>query len=140
MIFLDTNVLSETMRVRPDPAVMSWLAKKGNRTVISTVVLAELSFGIEKIRPAERAKRLDVAVAGIRVGYAKKLYGFDEESALIYAKIMGSAVRRGAPRPILDGMIAAITLRHAAILATRNTTDFEPLGVRVTNPWDPNER
>ena len=64
-----------------------------------------------------------------------KIYGFDEESALIFGEIMGQAFRLGRMMKTADAMIAAITLRHNAVLATRNVADFEFLKMKLVNPW-----
>ena len=136
MIFLDTNVLSEAMRIAPDARVMRWLGALGERGSVSTVVLAELRFGIERIRPSERAPRLANVLAELVHGYAGRIHGFDLDAAFIYGEIMGKASRAGRPMQAPDGMIAAISLRHKAELATRNVRDFEALGVTVVNPWE----
>ncbi len=58
MIFLDTHVVSETLKRAPEPTVLRWLEKHDAELALSTVVIAELAFGISKIRPDERAQRL----------------------------------------------------------------------------------
>lgn len=136
MIFTDTNVLSETVRPRPNTQVLKWLEKHDPELAMSTVVLAELSFGIEKIRADERAKRLSGFFQETRARFSGRIYGFDESSALIYGKIMGEAVREGRTLPAADGMIAAIALRHDAALATRNKRNFGIRVLRVIDPWE----
>jgi predicted nucleic acid-binding protein len=136
LIFLDTNVVSEVMRARPDPKVVEWLAVHAVDLVLSTVLIAEISFGISKIRPSERSPRLTQQLDQIRETYSGRIHSFDVEAAEIYGGIMGKAARAGRPIQFPDGMIAAITLRHQAELATRNVRDFGALGVKVVNPWD----
>jgi predicted nucleic acid-binding protein len=53
LIFLGTNVISETLRKSPDPTVMAWLAAHDDSLAIPTVTIAEIAFGIAKIRPDE---------------------------------------------------------------------------------------
>ena len=57
MIFLDTNVVSETLKRAPEPSVLRWLEKHDAELALSTVVIAELALGVSKIRPDERAQR-----------------------------------------------------------------------------------
>ena len=59
MIFLDTNVLSETLRKAPAPAVIAWLVRNDAELALPTVTIAEIAFGIGKIRPDQRAARLE---------------------------------------------------------------------------------
>jgi predicted nucleic acid-binding protein len=135
VIFLDTNVVSETVRIEPDPTVLRWLSANEQQFFLSTVVLAEVAFGIERIRPEERAKRLHDFVKTLRERYLGRIYSFDEECAVIYGKIMGENQRAGRTLSTPDGMIAAIALRHNATLATRNVRDFETLKLKTVNPW-----
>jgi predicted nucleic acid-binding protein len=135
LIFLDTNVVSEIMRPEPHATVVAWLENHESDLALSTVVIAEISSGIERIRLAERAPRLAGAFASARRRFAMRIHAFDEESALIYGSLIGEAARKGHPAAVTDGMIAAIALRHRATLATRNTADFGFFSLQVVNPW-----
>jgi predicted nucleic acid-binding protein len=135
LIFVDTNVVSETVRIEPDQKVLNWLATHEQQLHLSSVVLAEVAFGIERIRPEERAKRLLGFVATLRERYQGRIANFDEDCAVIYGNIMGEAKRKGRVIATPDGMIAAITLRHNAALATRNISDFEILKLKTVDPW-----
>lgn len=135
MIFLDTNVVSETLRKEPDPTVLAWLQRHDADLALSTVVIGELAFGIEKIRPDQRAKRLAAGLDAWRKRFAGRIFGFTEDAALTYGDIMGNAARQGAPMAAQDGMIAAIARIHAAPLATRNLADFRQAQVVLIDPW-----
>jgi predicted nucleic acid-binding protein len=135
VIFLDTNVVSEVMRPKPAEAVLLWLELNIAELALSAVVIAEISFGIERIRPAERAPRLARAFASVRERFAARILAFDEDSATIYGVIMGEASRKGRTLSMLDGMIAATAMRYSATMATRNRKDFDVLGLKVVNPW-----
>ncbi len=135
MIIVDTNVLSASARPQPDPRVVSWINAHDADLALTTITLAEISFGIERTREAGRAKRLTQFFEQARAHFSGRILDFDEEAALIYGKILGAASLRGRPASIPDGMIAAIALQHRAAVATRNARDFEVLGVRAINPW-----
>lgn len=135
MIFLDTNVVSETLRLQPEPRVTDWLTRHDAELALSSVVIAELAFGIEKIRPDQRAGRLASGLDAWRQRFAGRIFAFTEEAALVYGHLMGQAVRNGRALSAQDGMIAAIALTHASPLATRNRSDFEPTGVALIDPW-----
>ena len=95
MIFLDTNVLSELMRKSPDRRVMTWLKRHDADLALSTVVIGEVAFGIEKIRPAERASRLTRDFDEVRRRYAERIFAFTERAALVYGSLMGERSRAG---------------------------------------------
>jgi predicted nucleic acid-binding protein len=136
LIFLDTNVLSENVKPFPNKAVLDWLRANDPESAISTIVLAELKLGVERLRPNERAKRLIGFPEATRDRFVDRTFDFDTESAMIYGQVLGEAARRGQVMSAQDGMIAAIALRHRAALATRNTADFQGLGLKLINPWD----
>jgi predicted nucleic acid-binding protein len=136
LIFLDTNVVSEPVKPKPDPIVTQWIGKHQNELVMSTIVLGEIAAGIESIRPNERAKRLDGFLRETHKHYANRIYNFDEASALIYGQLIGAAVRSGKNLDAVDAMIAAIAIRHSATLATRNVKDFEWIKMKLVNPWE----
>lgn len=135
MIFLDTNVVSETMRTRPDPRVSIWLDRHDSELALSTVVLAEISFGIERIRPEQRATRFEQRLYRLRRGFAGRLFPLNEEAALAYGELMGRAMRQGIVISMADGMIAAIALVNGARLATRNLRHFGSTGLTLYDPW-----
>jgi predicted nucleic acid-binding protein len=135
LIFLDTNVVSELVKPQPDAKVIAWLSKHDFSLALSTIVLAEITYGIEKIRPSERARKLEGFPSELQRRYAGRLYDFDQQSALLYGVLMGHSRRQGRILSTEDGMIAAIALRHNAELATRNVEDFILPNLAVYNPW-----
>ena len=136
MILLDTNVISETLRKTPNPAVIAWLLRNDAELALPTVTIAEIAFGIGKIRPDERAVRLEQGLASWRHRFADRIFSFTETAALAYGEIMSAALRRGRPMAAPDGMIAAIARINGGRLATRNTADFTTTGLELVSPWD----
>jgi predicted nucleic acid-binding protein len=136
LIFLDTNVVSETLRTSPSPAVMAWLVRYDAELALPTVTIAEIAFGIEKIRPDQRAARLEEGLSEWRRRFADRIFGLTEEAALGYGEIMGAAVRQGFGMSVPDGMIAAIARLNGGRLATRNLADFRTTGLDLISPWD----
>jgi predicted nucleic acid-binding protein len=136
VIFLDTNVLSETLRKSPDPAVIAWLVRHDAELALPTVTIAEIAFGIQKIWPDQRANRLEKGLSDWRHRFADRIFGLTEAAALAYGEIMGGASRQGIGMSAPDGMIAAITRVNGGQLATRNLVDFQTTGLRLISPWD----
>ena len=134
---LDTNVVSEPLSPLPSPTVLAWWSQQQPGALfITTVTVAEILYGIELL---EHGKRRGALLEGAERMFGKVLAGhilpFDEDAARAFPEI---AVRRRAQgRPIsdLEAQIAAIAYSRGALLATRNTADFEGCGVRLVNPW-----
>jgi toxin FitB len=135
---LDTNVVSEPMRSSPSASVMAWLSRKpeNGHFFITSITVAEVLFGIDLL---PKGKRRDKILAEAEATFAEEFAGrvlpFDEDAARAFPAI--AALRRSQGRPIaeFDAQIAAIAHSRGAILATRNTADFEGCGVRLVNPW-----
>jgi predicted nucleic acid-binding protein len=136
LIFVDTNVISESLRKAPDAAVMAWLVRNDTELALPTVAIAEIAFGIQKIRPDERADRLEQGLSQWRHRFAGRIFGLTEEAALAYGEIMGTATRQGRGMSAPDGMIAAIARVNGGRLATRNLNDFGPANLELISPWD----
>lgn len=135
MIFLDTNVISETLKKVPNDGVIAWLIRHDAELALPTVTIAEIAFGIQKIRPDQRADRLEQGLSDWRRRFADRIFSLTEDAALAYGEIMGSAARQGRGMSAPDGMIAAIARVNGGRLATRNLADFETAGLDLTSPW-----
>ena len=136
MIFLDTNVISETLKKAPEPGVIAWLVRHDAELALSTVVIAEIAFGIQKIRPDQRADRLEQGLSDWRRRFADRIFGLTEAAALAYGEIMGEATLKGRGMSAPDGMIAATTRVNGGRLATRNLNDFQTTGLELISPWE----
>lgn len=136
MIFLDTNVVSETFRPFPAEAVLAWLIRHDAELALPTVTIAEIAYGIHKIRPDERAARLEHGLSEWRRRFAGRIFGLTEDAALAYGEIMGAASRRGRAMSAPDGMIAAIAHANGGRLATRNIDHFATTGLDLVSPWE----
>ena len=123
------------MRKTPEPLVVGWLERHDAELALSTIVIGEIAFGIEKIRPEQRARRLEVDFRDLRRRYADRIFGFSEPAALACGALLGEAMRAGRPMSIPDAMIAAIAKVNAGELATRNLADFAATGLELISPW-----
>ncbi|PVY75472.1 hypothetical protein C8D92_107195 [Tamilnaduibacter salinus] len=138
MILLDTNVLSELMRPSPAARVVDWLDQQHARDIaVTAITVAEILHGIERLPDGKRKRRFATLAAGMfDEDFERRIFSFDADAAAIYASIVADAERNGCPVSMADAQIAAIAHQHEAMLATRNTGDFEPLGLALINPWD----
>jgi predicted nucleic acid-binding protein len=136
VIFVDTDVVSETLKKSPSPNVLAWLVRFDAELALSTVAIAEIAYGIERIRPDQRALRLEAGLGEWRRRFADRIYGLTEDAALAYGAIMGETARAARLMTVPDGMIAAIAKINGGRLATRNLADFERTGLELVSPWD----
>ena len=138
-VLLDTNVLSELLRSRPDPAVAAWVdSQPAESLCISAVTQAEMLLGARLLPAGKRRQGLERALAAMfDEDFGERILPFDSAVVAAYVDIV--AARRAAGRPIsqFDAQIAATARHHRSSLATRNTGDFEGCGVSLIDPWKP---
>ena len=134
---LDTNVVSELVRARPEQRVLDWVAAHLPADLyLSAITLGELIRGIAKLPTGRRRSTLRHWLdTDLRREFEGRILAFDQSTAMTWGDLMGEADRRGRPRAAIDAQIAATALQHDLTLATRNSADFAGLGVRLFNPW-----
>jgi predicted nucleic acid-binding protein len=137
MIILDTDVLSELMRSRPDASVQRWIEEQAPANLFTTsVTKAEILYSIELLSAGKRRDALLAASAKMfNVLLSQRILGFEDDSALPFAMIAADRRSKGRPISDLDAQIAAIARTHNAPLATRNRSDFESCGIELIDPW-----
>lgn len=137
MIIVDTNVLSEFMRENPDRHVFGWLDRQNPAEVFTTAITkAEVYYGIEiKVRGKRRASLERFAQRLFGGTFKSKILPFDSDAAMHFAEMSASRKSQGLRMSEFDAQIAAITRARGAVLATRNTSDFEGCGIELINPW-----
>jgi toxin FitB len=134
---LDTNVLSEVRRPRPEPRVLAWLdAADEDRLHLSAITIGEIARGVALLEDGRRKQELAAWLeTDLQHRFGPRLLAIDGDTALAWGQLMGEAKQKGRPVAAMDGWIAATALRHELVLVTRNTKDFENLGVRLFDPW-----
>lgn len=138
MIVLDTNVVSELMRLAADPAVLRWTGTVQISDLAITVVTeAELRFGLARLPAGKRRDGLAGAIEQMLQGLlGGRLLVFDRDATGHYGAFMAARVGRGMKTGVADAMITAIArARGAKLIATRNTAHFDGCGVPLVNPW-----
>jgi predicted nucleic acid-binding protein len=134
---LDTNVVSEWVKPRPDLGVMAWFDDvDSSRVFLSVVTLAELRYGIDRMPNGVRRNRLDV---WLRDQLPRRFDGRILPVSALVAEAWGQVVARcqakGRAIGIMDAFLAATAEVHTLTVVTRNTSHFEVLGGSVLNPW-----
>jgi predicted nucleic acid-binding protein len=135
MILLDTNVLSEPLKPRPEPGVIAWLDSQVNdQLCISAVSVMEMLDGAARLHVGARRLRLEEAINSLLPRFT--CLPFDEFAARAYVQLTETARRAGHSVWMRDAQIAAIAQSNGVeAVATRDTGLFEALGVAVLNPW-----
>ena len=138
MIVLDTNVLSEFMRIEPETRVLAWVdAQPAMDLAISAITVAEILHGIARLPSGKRKQNLQAnAMAMFEEDFAGRILPFDAHAAVEYASLVADCEAKGWAVSMADAQIAAICRAHGAAIATRNVKDFRFSGVEVMNPWE----
>lgn len=132
---LDTNVVSEMMRHRPNPRVIAFLTREADLWLASLVV-HELEFGLQLTPRGQRRESLRSTLSELLGTYAERILPLDRDSAEWAARFRADAVRSGRPPDLADMLIAGTAMAHNLTVATRNVRDYEGLNVDVFNPWE----
>lgn len=135
MIVLDTNVLSEPLKVQADPRVLEWLASASGDMAVTAISVGELLTGVRRLPSGRRRRGLLSAIERTLTAFAGNILPYDDAGARVYAQMQETRRLSGVPLSVEDGMIAAICSTRDAQLATRNVKDFEGLGLDLLDPW-----
>ena len=137
MIVLDTDVLSEPLKLRPDPKVLAWLDAQAAETLyMSTISYAELRFGVLKMPDGKRRNDLAAQIERAMELFKDRMLEFNVKAAEQLAQIGARCKEIGKPATAPDAYIAAIAAASGFSVATRNVDHFKHTGVRVINPWE----
>jgi predicted nucleic acid-binding protein len=138
MIVLDTNVISEPLKPRADPAVIRWLDAQDPETLYLTAInLAEVLIGITLLPVGKRKRGMELAMRSLQTRlFAGRFLSFDREAAIAFALLGSRAAAKGYSISVADCQIAAIAAVRGFTVATRDTAPFLATGVPIINPWE----
>ena len=138
MIYLlDTNVVSELIKPRPDPGLTDWLAEADEDDLfISVVTLAEIRYGIERLPDGARRAGLESWITEDLVQrFEDRIIGIDAIVADCWGRLVARCRAAGRPIGGVDAFLAATAECKAMTLVTRNVSHFAGLGIQSVNPW-----
>lgn len=132
---LDTNILSETLRVKPDPNVMHFLDIISNHALfISVLTVGEIRKGIEKLEDSKRKSRLIIWLEeDLARWFSSQILSINQEVVERWGYLSAHQKR---PLPVVDGLLGATALVYNLKLVTRNIKDFDIPGIEVINPFE----
>lgn len=135
---LDTCVISELVRARPEEKVVRWVDAVDERKLfLSVLTVGELEKGITKLPESSRKAELrEWLEHDLSARFAGRILPVDAEVAVAWGRAQGEAERTGVKLPVIDALLAASADVHRLTVVTRNVADFERCGASVFNPWD----
>ena len=133
---LDTNIISNITKPAPSESLLAWMSEQNDEDLfIASLTIAEIRRGVLEKPAGKRRDQLEVWFAGSegpRALFAGRVLPFDENAALIWARLMADGKTRGRPRGALDTIIAAVAEAYGCVVVTGNEKDFP--GIDVINP------
>jgi len=134
---LDTNVVSDWMKLHPNPGLIAWLEEVDeDRVYLSVVTLTELRYGIERLAVGKRRKRLDDWLQHeLPLRFEGRILSIDSTVADACGKLVAHREALGRPIEAMDAFLAATAEVHHLTLVTRNDSDFDHTVRSILNPW-----
>ena len=132
---LDTNVISELVKPRPDKNVLKWFSHVPDDALyLSVLSLGEIRKGVERIANSSRREKLRLWLEhDLREWFGLRILPIGPDVADRWGRLLADV---GRPVPSIDSLLAATALHHELRLVSRNVKDFVYAGVDVINPWD----
>ena len=135
---LDTAVVCEPVRPKPDRSVLRWFDSHNEMEMyLSVLTLGELQKGLARMPESRRREHLTQWIEeDLAKRFGGRVLAVEAEIARIWGEITGTAENNGKPLPAIDALIAATAIHHKLTVVTRNTRDFLATGVAVEDPWN----
>ena len=136
MYLLDTNVLSDSLRLRQYPELANWLSKQNAAELyISSISLAEISYGVHRLVDGKRKKELQADLLRLQQRFTNNIIPVDANIALTYGKHQAEQVNQGFNDHPFDSLLIATAKQHKLSVVTRNLKHYKDRGVVVINPY-----
>ena len=134
---LDTNCISELVKVTPEPRVLQWIeAADESMLNLSVLTLGEIRKGVASLPQGRKRTRLETWLeVELQPRFAGRILPVDAQVADRWGLLAARAKSKGIALPIIDGLLAATALHHNLTIVSRNTGDFAVAQVAAVNPW-----
>jgi predicted nucleic acid-binding protein len=134
---LDTNVVSEWVKSKPDAKVVRWLTSvDDDRVYLSVITFAELRQGVYELLPGLRRDSLESWIEGdLYLRFEGRILDVDLAVASAWGEMIAQSTKMGINLNVMDAFLAATAKVHTLTLVTRNTRHFAQLDLTLANPW-----
>lgn len=134
---LDTNCVSEAVRLRPEPRVISWLeTAEESLLFLSVLTVGEIRKGVASLAPSKRRTLLETWLEiELPSRFSSRILSIDAAIADRWGSLTATAKSKGRALSIIDGLLAATVIHHNLTVVSRNDSDFVGLQVPIFNPW-----
>ncbi|RKY52411.1 MAG: VapC toxin family PIN domain ribonuclease [Candidatus Neomarinimicrobiota bacterium] len=134
---LDTCVISELVKKKPDPLVVNWInSQNENDLYLSVITFGEIQKGISKLDDAVRKHSIQLWLEDLSDRFYGRIIELDIQILLEWGHLSGELSKEGKNIPVIDSLLGASALNNKLCFVTRNTDDFRFCGVEVFNPWN----
>jgi toxin FitB len=135
---LDTKIISELTKTRPEPKVISWIqATSEDLLYLSVLAIGEVRKRIDSLPAGNRRSLLESWLANdLVLRFSGRILEVNLDVAERWGTISAQAKIAGTPLAVIDGLMAATTLHHNLTLVTRNIKDLRVSGIKTLNPWE----
>lgn len=132
---VDTNILSEAVKKKPDSKVVDWLQRHESELYVSVISIAEMRRGIELLPNGKKKRSLLVWLESLCQILKGRILHFNLETAHCWGELKACWEKKGVTIPSLDAQIAATAKQHHLTLVTRNMKDFKKIALPLLNPF-----
>lgn len=135
---LDTNVISELVKPKPETRVVDWIARENEQLLhLSVLTLGEIRDGIELLPDGSRRRRLEHWLeVELFERFRNRILIVNDLIADKWGRMSARAIAKGKIVSDIDGLLAATAAHHDLVLVTRNSADVEAFGIPIMNPWE----
>jgi predicted nucleic acid-binding protein len=135
---VDTNCISEVVRVKPEPRVLAWIeAADESLLYLSVLTLGEIRKGFATLPQSRRRSRLETWLeVELQARFSGRILPIDVAVADRWGLLDANAKASGKPLSMIDGLLAATAIHHNLTVVSRNVSDFTRVPVQVLNPWE----
>jgi predicted nucleic acid-binding protein len=134
---LDTNLVSELIRVKPARRVLEWIeAADEGLLYLSVLTLGEIRKGVAGLAQGKRRTRLETWLeVDLQTRFSGRVLPIDVAVANRWGLLAAQAKTKGVSLPVIDGLLAATAIHYDLTVVSRNSSDFASVQVPVVNPW-----
>lgn len=135
---LDTCVISELIKIKPNENVVNWVSKNNDQDLyLSTITFGEINKGIEKLSNfAKKTKLHNWVEHELKERFKNRILPINLDVAMIWGRIQGKAELVGKPMPAIDGLIATTGIVYDMVIVTRDVSDMQQSNAELFNPWE----